>query len=255
MRKLVKQTKTIFNPVRYSTILSGFALLILSLSALVVSPPAASAFDQFTPTDSVTTYCLSLGLNSNAEQGCNASNTDHARNKATYHCDSHASSDQKVKCVESKAKSYFKSAAESSPKPKTEAAFTNALNTVLSKVRGSVNVKDSGFGALAPTTSGDCSQGTCDGVNSDPEAACSYDNHCDLIKKYINPTINLLTMVFGLIATGSLIFAGIQYSASEGDPTKAGQAKNRIANTIFAIIAYLFLYGFLQFLIPGGRFK
>ena len=58
--------------------------------------------------------------------------------------------------------------------------------------------------------------------------------------------------MFGLIAVISIILGGIQYSASEGDPQKASKAKNRIVNTIFAIFAYALLYGFLQFLVPGG---
>jgi hypothetical protein len=76
--------------------------------------------------------------------------------------------------------------------------------------------------------------------------------HCDLISTYVNPAINLFSVMFGLIAVISIILGGIQYSASEGDPQKASKAKNRIVNTIFAIFAYALLYGFLQFLVPGG---
>ncbi len=77
---------------------------------------------------------------------------------------------------------------------------------------------------------------------------------CDFIGKYINPAINLFSLVFGLVAVISLILGGIQYSASQGDPQKAASAKGRLQNTIIAIFAYLFLYAFLQFLIPGGAF-
>lgn len=75
---------------------------------------------------------------------------------------------------------------------------------------------------------------------------------CDLIANYVNPAINLLSALFGLIAVASIIMGGIQYAASEGDPQKAANAKNRIYSTIIAIFAYLFLYAFLQFLVPGG---
>ena len=80
-------------------------------------------------------------------------------------------------------------------------------------------------------------------------------NKCDLIKKYLNPTINLLSVIFGLVAAGSIILGGIQFSTSEGDPQKAARAKDRIAGTILAIFAYAFIYAFLQFLIPGGLFN
>lgn len=85
-----------------------------------------------------------------------------------------------------------------------------------------------------------------------PALACSKASGCDLVVNYVNPAINLLSVMFGLIAVASLIMGGIQYSASEGDPQKASQAKSRIANTIMAIFAYALLYGFLQFLVPGG---
>lgn len=108
------------------------------------------------------------------------------------------------------------------------------------------------------TTSGSkksvCGNGDCTDPAADPKATCSKDN-CDLIKKYVNPAITLLTAVFGIIAVISLIVGGIQYSSSGGDPQKVGAAKKRIQNTIVAVIAYFFLYSFLQFLIPGGVFR
>lgn len=100
----------------------------------------------------------------------------------------------------------------------------------------------------------DCNKATCGDPAADPKAACSLDK-CDFIKKYVNPTINLLTVLVGLIAAGSIIAAGIQYSTSEGDPQKSAKAKERLQNTIIALVFYFFLYAFLQFLIPGGIFS
>jgi len=64
----------------------------------------------------------------------------------------------------------------------------------------------------------------------------------------------LLSGIFGLLAVASLVMAGIQYSASGGDPQKIMQAKKRISTTVVAIVGFFFLYAFLQFLIPGGIF-
>jgi hypothetical protein len=89
---------------------------------------------------------------------------------------------------------------------------------------------------------------------ADPNAKCN-NNDCDFIKKFINPAINTLSACFGIVAVISIILGGINYSTSEGDPQKASRAKNRILNTIIAVIAYIFLYAFLQFLVPGGAFK
>jgi hypothetical protein len=58
----------------------------------------------------------------------------------------------------------------------------------------------------------------------------------------------------GIIVVISLIMGGIEYSTSEGDPQKSAKAKRRITNTLIALIAFFFLYAFLQFLIPNGVF-
>ncbi len=111
----------------------------------------------------------------------------------------------------------------------------------------------------APDNNGLCptcqKAGGCDyGKTTDPASKCNKKN-CDLIAKYVNPTINVLSGLVGLIAAASIIFAGIQYSSSDGDPQKAAKAKSRITNTLLALIMYLFLFAFFQFLIPGGVFN
>jgi len=99
-----------------------------------------------------------------------------------------------------------------------------------------------------------CTDGWGAAAKVDPALTCVKDQ-CDLVARYVNPTINVLSVSFGLIATISIILGAIQYSASEGDPQRAGAAKNRITNTIIAIVAYLLLYSFLEFLVPGGVFN
>ncbi len=99
-----------------------------------------------------------------------------------------------------------------------------------------------------------CKNGVCTDPAADGDSSCTR-NSCDIVQKYINPTINLLSISFGLLATISIILGGIQYAASEGDPQNVTKAKSRIKNTIIAIVAYFFLFAFLQFLIPGGLFN
>jgi hypothetical protein len=91
-------------------------------------------------------------------------------------------------------------------------------------------------------------------VCTDPATTCPTSD-CDLIQEYVTPTINLLAATFGLIAVISLISGGINYTTSEGDPQKVSKAKTRIRNTIFSILCFMFLYAFLNFLIPGGIFQ
>jgi len=78
---------------------------------------------------------------------------------------------------------------------------------------------------------------------------------CHIFTSYINPIINVLSSIIVLVAIISIILAGIMYSSSGGDPQKTAKAKSRIINTLIALLAYIFLYSFLQFLIPGGLLK
>lgn len=107
-------------------------------------------------------------------------------------------------------------------------------------------------------------------VNPDPTKPCIPDPNklqstsdaaaktCDggdcsgLIEKYVNPLIKGLSAIFGVAAAVSLAVGGTQYSSAGGDPSKVAAARKRIANTILAVLAYLFMLAFLQWLIPGG---
>ncbi len=75
---------------------------------------------------------------------------------------------------------------------------------------------------------------------------------CDLITQYANPFITFLAAVAGLIATISIVVGGVQYASSSGDPQKVSAAKKRIGNAVLAIIGFLLLYAFLQWIVPGG---
>ena len=96
-----------------------------------------------------------------------------------------------------------------------------------------------------PTEAGDSSAGTeiCTG-------ATQRCNH--FIDTYINPFIYLLSGLVGIVAVISIIFAGIQYASSADDPGMVSKAKQRIFNTVIGLVAYLFLFAFLEYIIPGG---
>jgi len=72
------------------------------------------------------------------------------------------------------------------------------------------------------------------------------------LKNYVNPVITLLTIVVGIAAAISIVTAGIQYSSSADDPGAVTKAKNRIFNTVVGLMGYIFLFAFLQWIIPGG---
>lgn len=91
----------------------------------------------------------------------------------------------------------------------------------------------------------------------DPAGAsgnCKTLEKCDLISIYLNPTIQLFSALVGIVIVISIVIGGIQYASSAGDPQAAAAAKGRIRNAIIALLAFLFLYALLNFLIPGGLF-
>jgi len=77
------------------------------------------------------------------------------------------------------------------------------------------------------------------------------DKDC-LIDKYVNPAIKILSAMVGIAVVIAIIVGGIQYSSAGGDPGKVAAAKSQIAKAIGALVMYIFLYAFLNFIIPGG---
>ena len=81
---------------------------------------------------------------------------------------------------------------------------------------------------------------------------CNSTSNCNIISNYIVPLVNLLAAFAGTAVAVSIVIGAIQYGSSAGDSQKVTAAKNRIRNAIIALIAFVFLYALLNFLIPGG---
>lgn len=75
-------------------------------------------------------------------------------------------------------------------------------------------------------------------------------NEC--ITKYVNPIIKTLSALVGVVATGSIVYAGIQYTMAAGESGKIAAAKKRIGQSIVAVIAWVLLLTFLQWILPGA---
>lgn len=66
--------------------------------------------------------------------------------------------------------------------------------------------------------------------------------------------LRFLTVGVGLVLIASIVFAGIQFTASQGNPQATANALKRIANTGLALALYLLAYALLNWLVPGGLF-
>lgn len=82
-------------------------------------------------------------------------------------------------------------------------------------------------------------------------AATGNGEKC-FMKTYVNPFIKFFAGVVGVFVVISIIVGGIQYASSADDPSKVNAAKDRIRNAILALLAFLFLFAFLQWIVPGG---
>lgn len=93
-----------------------------------------------------------------------------------------------------------------------------------------------------------------------PGTKSTQDLSDNPIIKDINLIVNFLSIGVGVVVIAMIIIGGIQYIlagsdvASPGKPSAVAAAKQRIVNSLIALVAYLFIFAFLQWLIPGGLF-
>ena len=67
--------------------------------------------------------------------------------------------------------------------------------------------------------------------------------------------VDVLSAGVGIAVTGVIILGGVQYSMAGDKAEAVTAAKKRIYNGLIALVAFLFLAAFLQWLIPGGAFS
>lgn len=71
----------------------------------------------------------------------------------------------------------------------------------------------------------------------------------------LREVINFLSAGVGVLAVMMIIVGGIQYSAAGDNPAALQAAKKRIFNVVYGLIVFVFIWAFLQWLIPGGIFN
>ncbi|HEX5395335.1 MAG TPA: hypothetical protein VFW52_03240 [Candidatus Saccharimonadales bacterium] len=74
------------------------------------------------------------------------------------------------------------------------------------------------------------------------------------IYKDLNMLINFVSAGVGILVVGTIILGGIQYTMAGDSPDAVSKAKQRITNGLIALAAFLFIYSFIQWLVPGGVF-
>lgn len=108
---------------------------------------------------------------------------------------------------------------------------------------------------LAPLTSDQISSMKPEAVQAyeaDQNAAIADCVNTNPIIKDLNIIINVVAGLVGVVVIGLVIVGGIQYSLAGGKQEAVSAARKRVANAIVAFFFFLFIYGILQWLIPGG---
>ena len=74
------------------------------------------------------------------------------------------------------------------------------------------------------------------------------------IVQWIEFFINVLSVTILAGSSVMIAWAGIQYMSARDNAQAVQAAKQKIWNVVFGLIAYFFLYAFIQWLVPGGVF-
>ena len=106
--------------------------------------------------------------------------------------------------------------------------------------------------ALSPEDLKNCLD--CNGhPNPTPESLNECLNGNPIVRD-LNKIVNFLSAGVGIVVIGMIILGGIQYMAA-GDKVEAiTSAKKRITNALIALLAFIFMFAFLQWVVPGGIF-
>ena len=92
-----------------------------------------------------------------------------------------------------------------------------------------------------PDFQADCKEAQVDATN------------CGIVRHLVT-LINVLSGLVGIVCVIMITFWGIQYTVARDNPQMTATARQRILQTVLALVGYLFIYAFLQWVIPGGVF-
>lgn len=67
--------------------------------------------------------------------------------------------------------------------------------------------------------------------------------------------INILTAGVGIAALAGIVYGGILYTSSGGNPEQIKKARMVFTNVVIGVLAFGGMYALLNFLVPGGIFN
>jgi hypothetical protein len=67
--------------------------------------------------------------------------------------------------------------------------------------------------------------------------------------------IKIMTGGIGVLAIAGIVYGSILYTTAAGSPEQVKKAIEVFRNVVIGIVAYALMFGFLNFIIPGGVFQ
>ena len=74
------------------------------------------------------------------------------------------------------------------------------------------------------------------------------------IEDILNMILLVVTTGVGIAAVGAIVYAGVLYITARDNAGQVSKAKTMIMNTVIGVVAYILMWAFLQWIIPGGVF-
>lgn len=72
------------------------------------------------------------------------------------------------------------------------------------------------------------------------------------IEDILNMILLVVTTGVGIAAVGAIVYAGVLYITARDNAGQVSKAKTMIMNTVIGVVAYILMWAFLQWIIPGG---
>lgn len=93
---------------------------------------------------------------------------------------------------------------------------------------------------------------SCGGVETNLIDCNDSGDKGEAIFAILNIVVNVLSGLVMTAAVLGMIIAGIQYLSARDNEAQVVKAKSRILQIVIGIVAYMLLWAFLEWLIPGG---
>lgn len=89
-------------------------------------------------------------------------------------------------------------------------------------------------------------------INQEPcKSSTLNKDNCGILSIVV-AAIRILSGVVGVVVVVMIALGGIQYALARDNPQAVAAAKSKIVNAILALVFYLMMFGFLQWIVPGG---